>query len=79
MPYAKGGLATVRNISLRCRRHNQYEAELVFGPHGTSEVRETRASWPVPAGGYLPTMATSSTSNRKGVFGGIVGGDPALP
>jgi len=27
-PYAKGGPATVENISLRCRRHNQYEAEL---------------------------------------------------
>ncbi|PYQ38866.1 MAG: hypothetical protein DMF77_23115, partial [Acidobacteria bacterium] len=40
LPYAKGGLATVENISLRCRRHNQYEAELVFGPHGTSVVRE---------------------------------------
>jgi hypothetical protein len=24
------GPATVENISLRCRRHNQYEAELVF-------------------------------------------------
>jgi hypothetical protein len=32
-PYAKGGLATVENISLRCRRHNQYEAEVVFGRH----------------------------------------------
>ena len=31
IPYAKGGRATVDNISLRCRRHNQYEAELVFG------------------------------------------------
>jgi hypothetical protein len=30
-PYALGGPATVENISLRCRRHNQYEAELVFG------------------------------------------------
>jgi 5-methylcytosine-specific restriction endonuclease McrA len=79
LPYAKGGLATVENISLRCRRHNQYEAKLVFGPHGTSEVREAQGSWPAPAAGYLPTMATSSTSNRSGVFGGIVGGDPALP
>ena len=32
VPFAKGGPATVENISLRCRRHNQYEAELVFGP-----------------------------------------------
>jgi hypothetical protein len=30
--YALGGPPTVDNISLRCRRHNQYEAELVFGP-----------------------------------------------
>jgi 5-methylcytosine-specific restriction endonuclease McrA len=31
-PYARQGSATVSNISLRCRRHNQYEAELAFGP-----------------------------------------------
>jgi hypothetical protein len=31
--YAKQGPATVENISLRCWRHNQYEAELIFGPH----------------------------------------------
>ena len=36
LPYAKGGLATVENISLRCRRHNQYEAQLIFGPQRTS-------------------------------------------
>jgi hypothetical protein len=40
VPYALGGLATLENISLRCRRHNQYESELVFGPRGASEVRE---------------------------------------
>jgi 5-methylcytosine-specific restriction endonuclease McrA len=40
-PHALGGEATLENISLRCRRHNQYEAELVFGPHGASAVRET--------------------------------------
>ena len=77
LPYAKGGLATVENITPRCRRHNQYEAELVFGPHGTSVVRESVLAR--SGGGYLPTMAISSTSNRSGVFGGIVGGDPALP
>jgi hypothetical protein len=31
LPYAKRGDATVDNIALRCRRHNRYEAELVFG------------------------------------------------
>jgi len=40
VPYALGGQATLDNISLRCRRHNQYEAELVFGPRGASVVRE---------------------------------------
>ena len=30
-PYALQGPAVAANISLRCRRHNQYEAELVFG------------------------------------------------
>ncbi|PYQ18638.1 MAG: hypothetical protein DMF81_24300 [Acidobacteria bacterium] len=39
-PYARQGPATVANISLRCRRHNQYEGELIFGRHGASIVRE---------------------------------------
>ena len=43
-PYAQEGPATVDNISLRCRRHNQYEAELIFGPHGPSIAREAYAS-----------------------------------
>jgi hypothetical protein len=30
-PYALYGPAAVGNLSLRCRRHNAYEAELVFG------------------------------------------------
>jgi hypothetical protein len=30
-PYALDGPSTVGNIALRCRRHNQYEAEIVFG------------------------------------------------
>jgi hypothetical protein len=33
VPYAHGGPATVDNVALRCRRHNRYEAELVFGPN----------------------------------------------
>jgi len=42
-PYATQGPATVANISLRCWRHNQYEAEMIFGPHGASTVREAGA------------------------------------
>jgi hypothetical protein len=35
-PHALGGPTSAENISLRCRRHNQYEAELVFGPRTRS-------------------------------------------
>ena len=34
--HALGGPATPENIALRCRRHNQYEAERVFGPRDRS-------------------------------------------
>jgi hypothetical protein len=43
VPYALGGRATMDNISLRCRRHNQYEAELVFGPRDRPVSGETAA------------------------------------
>ena len=36
-PYAAGGVGTSDNIQLRCRAHNQYEADLFFGD---SVVRE---------------------------------------
>ena len=44
-PYALDGPSTVGNISLRCRRHNAHEAELVFGPRGGSSVGERHASY----------------------------------
>ena len=31
-PWAAGGPATIENIALRCRAHNQYEARRYFGP-----------------------------------------------
>ncbi len=40
VPYASGGPPTVDNIELRCRAHNSYEAERVFGRRGTEAVRE---------------------------------------
>ena len=38
--YAKGGPATAANIALRCWRHNQYEAELVFGRRASFRTQE---------------------------------------
>ena len=42
--FALGGPSTPDNIGLRCRRHNQYEAERVFGPRGGGGDSETRQS-----------------------------------
>ena len=53
-PYAKGGPATVENVSLRCRRHNQYEAELVFGPRGDVRRGSTASGHPPGAAARAP-------------------------
>jgi hypothetical protein len=45
--YAVGGRATVSNLTLRCKSHNQLDGEKDFGPrarHGEDEVAETGAS-----------------------------------
>jgi hypothetical protein len=39
-PVARGGRATVEGMRLRCRTHNQYEAERVFGAGFMSRKRE---------------------------------------
>ena len=44
-PYALGGEATVENMALRCRAHNDYEARLIFGPFDPSRVGETLARY----------------------------------
>lgn len=44
-PYAAGGAATLNNISLRCRRHNQHEAEVILGKR-SSAVRPATKTGP---------------------------------
>ncbi|HYM80723.1 MAG TPA: hypothetical protein VEY91_04830 [Candidatus Limnocylindria bacterium] len=39
-PMARGGQATVERMRLRCRAHNQYEAECTFGPGFMRTKRE---------------------------------------
>jgi len=48
-PHALQGPATAANIALRCRRHNQYEAEVVFGPRRAERLPERRDRWGPPA------------------------------
>jgi len=40
-PYAMEGPATIGNVSLRCRRHNQFEAELAFGPNAANRAESS--------------------------------------
>src|SRR5262249_48406618 len=40
-PYGVGGEATVANIELRCKAHNQYEAELFYGRPAQSQRRSS--------------------------------------
>jgi 5-methylcytosine-specific restriction endonuclease McrA len=58
IPYANGGRATVDNISLRCRRHNQYEAELVFGTRPPARRENVKPIGRQPFAG-LPAEARS--------------------
>jgi hypothetical protein len=39
-PHARGGRPTVEGTRLRCRAHNQYEAERVFGPDFMAKKRD---------------------------------------
>jgi hypothetical protein len=55
-PHARRGPATVENISLRCWRHNQYEAELVFGRRGCA-ASPWGCSARITAGGESPSGA----------------------
>ena len=45
VPFATGGESTVENIQLRCRAHNQREAELFFGLPTHDFVRDTGAEY----------------------------------
>jgi hypothetical protein len=50
--FALGGEATVENIALRCRAHNAYEAELIFGPYTPARVGEAGATYGVTGQTY---------------------------
>ena len=50
VPFARGGQATVENIELRCRAHNQYEAILDFGPRDFPIIRESESEWQLGPG-----------------------------
>jgi len=52
-PYALGGLATVENISLRCRRHNQYNPRTARWPSRARRAIRRATSYSSAMNGYL--------------------------
>jgi hypothetical protein len=61
-PFGHQGPATADNISLRCRAHNVYESELVFGPFDPPAVREPRENYAV-SGEIAPVPERVSALN----------------
>ena len=56
VPYADGGTTSASNLELRCRAHNQHEADLWFGSAQTPGVREDR-----PGFGRSPARSRTSS------------------
>ena len=50
IPFAAGGRSTVENIQLRCGAHNRREAEVYFGAHLPTRVREVPPMYSVSVG-----------------------------
>jgi len=70
--FAHGGPATVENVTLRCRAHNAYEAELVFGSRGPTILRESLALY----GGGQPGGASVRSAPRDPDGHGAAAGWP---
>jgi hypothetical protein len=59
--YVNGGQATVENLALRCRLHNQYEADVFF----EGIVREPTATYGVSLGGSTRSGTAAPTTSRE--------------
>ena len=57
VPFAAGGETSAGNLELRCRAHNQYEADRYFGPLQGSLMREERAVYGVIANSFRNELA----------------------
>jgi hypothetical protein len=60
-PYALHGSSSVENISLRCWRHNRYEAEQEFGPLVSARIDEARNRSQTSADGERSARASPLT------------------
>src|SRR5204863_6735214 len=63
VPFAAGGEMSAKNLELRCRAHNQYEADLYFGPLQVPLVREARAAYGEIANSFQERQAVAGPSS----------------
>lgn len=66
IPFGKGGRHEVKNIALRCRGHNQFQADLDFGREFMRSKREQAARPVEKCGGHTPRPATVLMAERLG-------------
>jgi hypothetical protein len=67
-PVARGGRASVEGMRLRCRTHNQYEAERVFGTGFMSQKRHEANRPPAAARATLEPGARAASNMPRGMF-----------
>jgi 5-methylcytosine-specific restriction endonuclease McrA len=72
-PHANGGKPTVENISLRCRAHNVYESELIFGRFDPSVVRESEATYEADGQGSSETCPGTGSDHDEKTMARFVG------
>jgi len=65
IPFAWRGESTVENIELRCRTHNAYEGELIFG----KVIRKSKA-WALPATTRFKTSKAGTAPSAEAGAGG---------
>jgi 5-methylcytosine-specific restriction endonuclease McrA len=82
VPFADGGAATVENIQLACRAHNQYESDQWFGG-GSLLVRECReqAGWTAARSrpSCCGTPSSECISTGQSSLGDLIRTYPPLP
>ncbi len=68
-PYAAGGGATVENVELRCRRHNDFEARTYFGQGRSNGLGEFECAGAARRlSGPSPSTTRSGTSSISGAL-----------
>jgi hypothetical protein len=65
VPFAAGGETSAKNLELRCRAHNQYEADCYFGPLHVPLVREEPAAYNTLMAAELMASRDEGLSSRS--------------